>query len=68
MAGAGAVVGPAAVVGPRMRALSRQLPAQWQMSLYPAAGEGGGCLTGARAHVWVPAGAGGDPVRARVDS
>ena len=54
----------ASMVGPRMRALGRQLPAQWTLSVYPDAAEAGGCFTSARRHVWVPAGAGRDRERA----
>jgi len=55
---------PAAVLGPRMRALGRQEPAQWVLTLCQSAGEGGGCFVSPRQHVYVPAGCAGEPARA----
>ena len=62
------MAGSLRVPGPRMRSMARQIPAQWQLSLYPQAGEGGGCFTSPREHKWVPAGSGGNPGRAREEA
>ncbi len=50
-----------------MLALDRPV-AHWALSLYPEAAEGGGCFSVPRQHVYVPAGSGGDSVRARQEA